>query len=89
MDIKASQASANAIRMGFFTAEGEDVNSKYMVAVKTLLLRAFMINVIYSLHTDHCSHSQFPVTDLGLFHLSSGRLIHKSKRGIKTANGKS
>lgn len=88
-----SEVRANAIRTPFSTAEEEgasreEVNSKCMVAVKTLLSHGFIINIIYSLHADHCPHSHFPVTDSELFHLSSGYFMHKSKRCIITAGGK-
>lgn len=70
-----------------FPLQREEVNSKHMVAVKTLLSRGFIINIIFSFHTDHCSPSHFPVTDSELFHLSSGYFMHKSKRWITTADG--
>lgn len=39
---------------------------------RALLSCGFIIGAIYWLHTDHCSHSQFPGTDPQLFHLASG-----------------
>lgn len=69
--------------MSFATAEGEEHQQLYKRKQPSCL----MMNFIESLHTDHGSHSQS--RDSELFHMSSGYLMHKSKRDIKTANGKS